>query len=119
VVIIMGLSKSKNNAKEPDKFFEWQRWKEQKRIEKRKKKLNSENRRLAAKEPALPNNVGIVPPSSSVPVPQPPSSALSFDDETLELMRFQLRNDVDAFLLNNILLSVQFFENYERLVLYF
>lgn len=37
----------------------------------------------------------------------------SYDDEALDIMRFQLYNDTEVFLLN-ILLSVQFFENYER-----
>ncbi|XP_028161983.1 uncharacterized protein LOC114353978 [Ostrinia furnacalis] len=111
----MGNSKSKKSAKEPDKFFERERWREQKRDEKRKKNANPLNKRVAVKEPPVPlaAMVSPVPQSAAVPAP-PPAQVRSFDEEALELMRFQLRNDADAFLLNNILLSVQFFENYER-----
>lgn len=112
----MGNSKSKKSAKEPDKFFERERWKEQKREEKRKKNANPNNKRLAAKEPPVPLTVLVnpAPPPSLGPAPPPSAQVRSFDEEALELMRYQLRNDADAFLLNNILLSVQFFENYER-----
>ncbi|CAG4981208.1 unnamed protein product [Parnassius apollo] len=108
----MGNTKSKKVQKEPDKFFERERWKEQKREEKKKRYANPANKRAAVKEPPLPPTSAFVPPA---PVMAPaPANVRSYDDEALDRMRYQLHNDSDAFLLNNILLSVQFFENYER-----
>lgn len=110
----MGNSKSKKAQKEPDKFFERERWKEQIREEKRKKKANYLNRRGGLKEPPVTPSV-LTPPPPPGPCPAPtPQHVRSYDDEALDRMRYQLHNDSDAFLLNNILLSVQFFENYER-----
>lgn len=110
----MGNSKSKKSQKEPDKFFEREKWKEQKREERRKKNANPVNRRLGTKEAALPP-VAPQPPSASGTRPVPaPAHHRSYDDEALDLMRYQLQNDSEAFLLNNILLSVQFFEHFER-----
>ncbi|KAL4705139.1 hypothetical protein ACJJTC_018710 [Scirpophaga incertulas] len=109
----MGNNSTKNIKREPTKFFEREKLKEQKRDEKRKKKLSAVNRRKPVRDAPLQSVP--MPPSSSLSAPPPTTSNLrSFDDEVLELMRYQLRNDSDAFLLNNILLSVQFFENYER-----
>lgn len=113
----MGNSKSKKAQKEPDKFFERERWKEQKREEKRKKNANPANKRVALKEPPLLLASTAQPPSTAPgpgPAPPPPAHARSYDEEALDRMRYQLHNDSDAFLLNNILLSVQFFENYEK-----
>ncbi|CAK1581961.1 unnamed protein product [Parnassius mnemosyne] len=108
----MGNTKSKKVQKEPDKFFERERWKEQKREEKKKRYANAANKRMAVKEPPLTPTSALVPPA---PVMAPaPANVRSYDDEALDRMRYQLHNDSDAFLLNNILLSVQFFENYER-----
>lgn len=112
----MGNSKSKKSAKEPDKFFEREKWKVQKRDEKRKKNANPKNKRIRASEPPLTPVVMAPPPPPAVAAAPPPAQARSFDEDALNLMRYQLRNDADAFLLNNILLSVQFFENYERYV---
>lgn len=111
-VFSMGNAKSKKGQKEPDKFFERERWKEQKREEKRKKIVNHANRRAATKDAPVPPAVLAVPPGPS-PAPTP-AHIRSYDEEALTRMRWQLQNDSDAFILNNILLSVQFFENYER-----
>lgn len=109
----MGNSKSKKAQKEPDKFFERERWKEQKREEKRKKVVNHANRRGGLKEPPVTPTVLAPPPPGPGPPPAP-QHVRSYDEEALDRMRYQLHNDSDAFLLNNILLSVQFFENFER-----
>lgn len=37
-----------------------------------------------------------------------------YDDEVLEVLRRELRENPDIFLLNNILMSVMFFEYYEK-----
>lgn len=109
----MGNSKSKKMQKEPEKFFERERWKEQKREEKKKKNLKPSNKRLAVvKEAPVPASP-LAPPPGPGPAPSP-VLARSYDAEALDRMRYQLQNDSDAFLLNNILLAVQFFENYER-----
>ncbi|KAJ2952781.1 hypothetical protein O0L34_g7141 [Tuta absoluta] len=107
----MGNSKSKKVQKEPDRFFEREKWKEHKREEKKKVKLA--NKRVAAKEPAVPMMPLMAPKPQAPPVP-PPAQLRSYDDEALDRMRYQLQHDSEAFLMNNILLSVQFFENYER-----
>ncbi|OWR52954.1 hypothetical protein KGM_205074 [Danaus plexippus plexippus] len=110
----MGNSKSKKVQREPDKFFERERWKEQRREEKKKKNLNPQNKRTAVVNPPINPTMALLPPSQGAMPRPPPSQNLSYDDEALDRMRYQLNNDCDAFLLNNILLSVQFFENYER-----
>lgn len=111
----MGNSKSKKAQKEPDKFFERERWKEHKRKEKREKILSTAVKRVGVKEPAIPSVVlGSGPGTAPAQPPPPPAHVRSYDDEALDRMRYQLHSDSDAFLLNNILLSVQFFENYER-----
>ncbi|CAH0748181.1 unnamed protein product [Diatraea saccharalis] len=109
----MGNCQTGDKAKKPSKdaeFFAREKLKEQRQEEKRKKKMNPANKRVAAKDPAL------LPAAAAVSVApaSPPANLRSFDDETLSQMRNQLRNNANAFLLNNILLSVQFFENYER-----
>lgn len=104
----MGNAKSKKVQREPDKFFERERWKMQKREEKKKKYVNLANKRVAVKETPLTPTSALSPPAPA------PANVRSYDDEALDRMRYQLYNDSDAFLLNNILLSVQFFENYER-----
>ncbi|CAH2086525.1 unnamed protein product [Euphydryas editha] len=110
----MGNTKSKKIQKEPDKFFERERWKLQKLEEKKKKNLNPHNKRSAVKDPPVSPAVSLPPPVlGSGPIPSP-ALVRSYDEEALDRMRYQLNNDSDAFLLNNILLSVQFFENYER-----
>ncbi|XP_049867138.1 uncharacterized protein LOC126367593 [Pectinophora gossypiella] len=106
----MGNSKSKAKQKEPDKFFERERWKEVQREEKRKKKINAANKRVGMKETSLPTSQ----PPKVVSVPPAPAHVRSYDSEAIDRMRYQLHNDAEAFLMNNILLSVQFFENYER-----
>lgn len=110
----MGNSKSKKVQKEPDKFFERERWKQQKIEEKKKKNASQLHKRAAVKEPPIALSATLSPPIPG-PGPAPTSAQVrSYDDEALDRMRYQLNNDSDAFLLNNILLSVQFFENYER-----
>lgn len=112
----MGNSKSKKGQKEPDKFFEREKWREQKRKEKREYLVSNAVKRVAAKESPAPSMLSVPVPPSPAQGPPPPAPAhhRSYDDEALDRMRYQLHNDSDAFLLNNILLSVQFFENYER-----
>jgi hypothetical protein len=44
----------------------------------------------------------------------PPSQPVAREDHGLQRMRRTLNQDLEKFLLNNILLSVQFFENFER-----
>lgn len=110
----MGNTKSKKIQREPDKFFERVRWKQQKLEEKKKKNLNFHNKRSAAKDQPISPAVSLSPPVHGPgPIPSP-AHVRSYDEEALDRMRYQLNNDSDAFLLNNILLSVQFFENYER-----
>lgn len=111
----MGNAKSNRVQKEPDKFFDREKWKHARREEKRRMKAKPEHKRSAAKEPAIPTLLGPPVRPVSAPMPLPPQTQTrSYDEIALARMREQLRNDADAFLLNNILLSVQFFENYER-----
>ncbi|KAJ8722747.1 hypothetical protein PYW07_003927 [Mythimna separata] len=110
----MGNCKSKKTQKEPDKFFEREKWKEQLREELRKKKLNPALRRPGKQEPPALPVAAAGPPAGAPPPLCLQQHARSYDEEALDRMRLQLQNDSDAFLLNNILLSVQFFENYER-----
>lgn len=42
-----------------------------------------------------------------------PTQPVVFEDESLMKLRTQLHTDPETFLLNNLLLSVQFFENYD------
>jgi hypothetical protein len=43
-----------------------------------------------------------------------PQDKVDNEDHGLERLRKTLNQDLETFLLNNILLSVQFFENFER-----
>lgn len=113
LVFVMGNSKSKKSAKEPDKFFDRAKFNDQKEKVKRKKNANPKNKRMGGMGAPPAAVMPPAPPSAPPPAP-PPAQIRSFDDEAVNLMRYQMRNDADAFLLNNILLSVQFFENYER-----
>ncbi|CAG9096631.1 unnamed protein product [Plutella xylostella] len=108
----MGNSNTKKTKKVPDKFFERERMKEQKREALKKKKMNPANKRTAAKEGPL--GTAGPPPPPAPPGPASPPQQRTYHSEALARMRYQLDEDADAFLLNNILLSVQFFENYER-----
>ncbi|CAK1552079.1 unnamed protein product [Leptosia nina] len=110
----MGNSKSKKAQKEPDKFFDRARWKEQRNEEKKKRVANPMNKRIAAKEPAINPAAALNGPSLGTPPLPAPSQVRTYDEEALDRMRYQLNHDSDAFLLNNILLSIQFFENFER-----
>lgn len=105
----MGNSKSKKQPEKPGKnatMFERERYNEFLRTQKAKK-----SKRNVLKEPAQIAATSVTP----VSIPSaPPANLRSFDDDAIERMRYQLKNDCDAFLLNNILLSVQFFENFER-----
>ncbi|XP_045491283.1 uncharacterized protein LOC123691095 [Colias croceus] len=110
----MGNSKSKKVQKEPDKFFERARWKEQRNEEKKKRNANPVNKRTAVKDPPVSPTAALNGPTlGNSPLPAS-SHVRSYDEEALDRMRYQLNHDSDAFLLNNILLSVQFLENYER-----
>lgn len=108
----MGNSKSKKVYEKPGKnatMFEREKYYEQFR-ENKSKKITAVKRN-ALKEPSP----IATPPITPVSIPSAaPTNLRSFDDEAIERMRYQLQNDCDAFLLNNILLSVQFFENFER-----
>lgn len=111
----MGNSKSRKTQKEPDKFFEREKWKAQMRMEMVKYKTNPKNKRVGVKEAPVPSSMVLAATPEPPPAPaSPPLQLRPYDDEALDRMRYQMYNDSDAFLLNNILLSVQFFENYER-----
>lgn len=101
----MGNSKSKKKIEKPGTkatMFDHLKYKEATQGKAKQK------HRTAAKEPiAAQANV-------PVPVPSTSSPSLRFDDDAINRMRKELNTDSDVFLLNNILLSVQFFENYER-----
>lgn len=107
----MGNCKSKKEKlKEPATFFEYEKRRE---VEKRNNKVDTANRRAGEHKQPLPPHLQAAPP----PVPSPGPAAphiRSYDEEALERMRNELRTRSDLFLLNNILLSIQFFENYER-----
>ncbi|GBP10942.1 hypothetical protein EVAR_5504_1 [Eumeta japonica] len=103
--------------KEPDTLFVREKKKEERRKKKQKKALDPNLKRKGLRVPVT----DAIEPAGSGPLPSPapaPAAAAgvqrSYDEEALERMRRQLDHDADAFLLNNILLSVQFFENYER-----
>ena len=51
-------------------------------------------------------------------VRKPPNSTDNPEDAALSRIRKNLTHDLDTFLLNNILLSIQFFDNFERYVIY-
>lgn len=113
----MGLSKSKGKQLEKPgpnaTFFERELYKQQKHEMKTKKLKDPGNRRKAL--PSAPTHVPVPNTPSPVPMSSATSSNIrSYDDDAIERMNYQLDNDSDAFLLNNILLSVQFFENFER-----
>ncbi|XP_026757638.2 uncharacterized protein LOC113517233 [Galleria mellonella] len=109
----MGNMKSKKSKKEPENLFERERWNEHLREHKIKVKSNPGNRRPGViEQPVVPS--GMAPSQLAAPPIPPPAHIRSYDDEALDNMRRQLRYDINAFLLNNILLSVQFFDNYER-----
>ncbi|XP_059054349.1 uncharacterized protein LOC131848486 [Achroia grisella] len=109
----MGIVTSKRSKKQPDNIFGRARWNEQKRDHSGKVKANPGNRRSRALEqPVKP--AGMAPTPLVAPATPPPAHIRSYDDDALDNMRRQLRFDTNAFLLNNILLSVQFFDNYER-----
>lgn len=125
----MGLTHSKPKKPKPPKklkpatsFFESQkREEEQKELEKKKQEaMLAKDRRPPAKKlkgkPVSADSLGKGTPT----VPARPASqepAQSYDQEAIDRMRNQLRGDASAFLLNNIMLSVQFFENYEKWVI--
>lgn len=106
----MGNSKSKAYEK-PGKnatVFERERYLEH--VREQRIKNNMASKRNAVKEPSPMATTAITPVIPSTP----PANLRSYDDDAIERMRYQLDKDSDAFLLNNILLSVQFFENFER-----
>lgn len=106
----MGNSKSKVYEK-PGKdatMFERQRYLEH--VREQRIKNSTTSKRNAVKEPSPITTTSITPVIPSTP----PANLRSYDDDAIERMRYQLNKDSDAFLLNNILLSVQFFENFER-----
>lgn len=89
----------------------------QEKLEKLKqdRKVNPANRRPGRQEPPVPPMLMVEPPvNPGPPLCMQQHDERPYDEEALQRMRSQLQNDSDAFLLNNILLSVQFFENYER-----
>lgn len=111
----MGNCKSKETEKEPDTFFEREKWMQRKREQSRTQtKVNPGIRRGGKQEaPVLPSAL-VEPPAPAGPPLCMQQHARTYDEEALDRMRHQLKNDSESFLLNNILLSVQFFENYER-----
>lgn len=123
----MGLTNSKPKKPKPPKqpkplkppkpdepFFESKKREEQERIIEKQK----QNEKLAQKRrpPAKPMKVkpSAEPPATTSARPASLEPAQSYDQEAIDRMRNQLRGDASAFLLNNIMLSVQFFENYEK-----
>ncbi|KAF9802404.1 hypothetical protein SFRURICE_009086 [Spodoptera frugiperda] len=108
----MGNCKSKKEkTKEPSSFFEY----EKRRIDnKRVNKVDISDRRDGEHKQPLPPHLQAAPPASANPAPAPALHLRSYDEEALDRMREELRTKSDVFLLNNILLSIQFFENYER-----
>ncbi|GBP10935.1 hypothetical protein EVAR_5499_1 [Eumeta japonica] len=109
----MGNFSSKSAKKEKDTLFAREKWKEQKREEKRKKALNPNLKRAGVRDAPLVGLMAAQAQGGAPPGPAATGAHRSYDEEALERMRHQLDHDADAFLLNNILLSVQFFENYE------
>lgn len=108
----MGNCKSKKEkTKEPSSFFEY----EKRRIDnKRVNKVDISDRRDGEHKQPLPPHLQAAPPAAANPAPAPALHLRSYDEEALDRMREELRTKSDVFLLNNILLSIQFFENYER-----
>lgn len=103
----MGNSKSKKVSKEPSTFFERQKYQQYER-EKAAREMASQ----AAKR-VQPHQVPVVIQPNPRPI-EYQQTIVSFDQESIDRMRHQLRHDANAFLLNNIMLSVHFFNNYER-----
>lgn len=110
----MGICSSKERVEtEPDKFFNREKWKDEKLREEAMKNANVEKRRKGKNVPLASHITEARLTSVPALLPVAPPSR-SYDEEAIELMRHQLANDSEAFVLNNILLSVQFFENFER-----
>lgn len=103
----------KRNGKEPENFFGREKFLDEKNLEEALRNANFANRRKGKKVPVAPDVVTAsrVTPAQIVTSTKP---TRSYDEDAIDLMRYQLANDSEAFVLNNILLSVQFFENYER-----
>lgn len=116
----MGSCNSKKEKKiVADKgFFNESKLIEQQQAEERIIRAKPDKKRQGKIEPPIVSLVDLTDtrPGPAQPPPVPVTSR-SYDEEAIDRMRHQLKNDSEAFLLNNILLSVQFFENYERYVL--
>ncbi|CAH0701839.1 unnamed protein product [Spodoptera exigua] len=111
----MGNCKSKKEKpKEPATFFEYEKKREAVLDEQKKLMLKNSHRRFGEQKQPLPPQAQAAPPSVASPVHAPAPHVRSYDEEALDRMREDLRHRSDRFLLNNILLSIQFFENYER-----
>lgn len=105
----MGNSKSKKAYdKQGKNAFDRQRYHDYVATQ----KANPDYKRHGVKDLPSATTSSITP--ASKPSAAPPANLRSFDEDAIERIRHQLHNDSDAFLLNNILLSVQFFEHYER-----
>lgn len=106
----MGNSKSRKKKNVPKDFFGRLH-----HAEELKKQTIEEIRKRSKEGPqpaAGPSVPGVPPPRPPRTDPQPPS--VPYDKEAIDRMRYQLKHNPTAFLLNNIMLSVQFLDNYER-----
>jgi hypothetical protein len=74
--------------------------KELKVLEKRKRKHEKQSKLDKLKPPVAPAVI--------------PRSRMDYDAQAKERIKHQLMNDSETFLLNQLMLSVQFFGNYER-----
>ncbi|XP_077290505.1 uncharacterized protein LOC143914239 [Arctopsyche grandis] len=110
----MGNSKSKKKLKqdEPKSFFDRMHKQEAIQREEVRKRPND-----SITNQQTPNqNPGRPPPRPPRTDPQPAS--VPYDKEAIDRMRIQLKQNPTAFLLNNIMLSIQFLDNYERVLSY-
>lgn len=47
----------------------------------------------------------------------PPNQSRKYDDQVVNRLRDDLNDDPEMFILNNVLMSIQFYENFERYVI--
>lgn len=109
----MGNSKSKKKLKqdEPKGLFDRMHKQEAMQREEVRKRPND-----SVTNQQTPNQThGRPPPRPPRTDPQPAS--VPYDKEAIDRMRTQLKQNPTAFLLNNIMLSIQFLDNYEKLVI--
>jgi hypothetical protein len=99
----MGRSHSKEKPQNPEEPKKGQTKKEQKQLkvlEKRKRKHEKQSKLDKLKQPVAPTVI--------------PRTHMDNDVQAKERIKQQLLNDSETFLLNQLMLSIQFFGNYER-----